>query len=152
MSSLNRATILGHLGRDPEIRTMQNGGKVANLSIAATEKWRDKQTGEQRERTEWLRCVAFGPLAEICERHLRKGSRVYVEGRIQTRKWTDQAGQERYATEIVMQGFDGKLVMLGEPSGSKPASQDSGGYGGYDEGGGGEAGSSSAALDDEIPF
>lgn len=115
MSSLNRVQIIGNLGRDPEIRQTQAGDKVATISVAVTERWRDRNSGEQREKTEWVRCVAFGQLADIMERFLRKGSKIFCEGKFSTRKWTDQSGQERYSTEVLMQGFDGKLVMLDPP-------------------------------------
>jgi len=112
VSSLNRVQIIGNLGRDPEIRATSSGDKMANLSVAVTDRWTDRSSGERRERTEWIRCVAFGQLADIMERFLRKGSKIYAEGRLQTRRWQDQSGQDRYSTEVVMQGFDGKLVML----------------------------------------
>lgn len=153
MSSLNKVMLIGHLGRDPETRTMQNGNKVCNLSIATSEKWTDKHSGEKRERTEWHRVVCFNDhLVPVMERYLRKGSKVYIEGKLQTRKWQDQSGQDRYSTEIVMQGFDGKLVMLGEPGGR-------GGDAGttdYEQGGAPpqqqQTGGRQQDLDDEIPF
>lgn len=109
---LNRASIIGHLGRDPEIRMMQNGEKVANLSVATSERWKDKQSGEQKEKTEWHRCVVFGRSAEYVEKYLKKGAKVFLEGQIETRKYTDQAGVEKYSTEIVVRQFGGKLQGL----------------------------------------
>lgn len=109
---LNKCMFIGNLGRDPEVRSMQDGKKVANLSIGVSEKWKDKATGERKERTEWVRAVIFGQLAEVAERYLRKGSKVYVCGQLQTRKWTDKDGAEKYTTEIVLQGFNSELLML----------------------------------------
>lgn len=125
--SLNRVQLIGNLGRDPEIRTMNNGGKVCNLSVAATEKWKDKNSGEQREKTEWINVVLFGNLADIAERYLSKGAKVYVEGKFSTRKWQDQSGNDRYSTEVVCQGFDGKLIMLGEKRDDTGSAAPSGG-------------------------
>jgi single-strand DNA-binding protein len=110
--SVNKVILIGNLGRDPEVRTMQNGGKVANLSLATSESWRDKASGERKERTEWHRVVIFGNLAEIAEKYLKKGSKVYVCGSLQTRKWQDKDGQDRYSTEVVAQGYGGELTML----------------------------------------
>ncbi len=111
--SVNKVILIGNLGRDPEIRTMQNGGRVANLSIATSENWKDKQTGERREKTEWHRVVIFNDgLVGITERFLKKGSKVYLEGQLETRKWTDQSGQEKYTTEVVLRPFRGELTML----------------------------------------
>lgn len=111
--SLNQATLIGYAGKDPEIRNLQNGSRVASLSIVTSESWTDKQTGEKREKTEWHRIVIWNDkLIEIVEKYVRKGSRLYVEGTIQTRKWTDQSGQERYSTEIVLQGFNGRILLL----------------------------------------
>lgn len=112
MSSVNKAIIVGNLGRDPETKTMNNGDKVCNLSIATSERWKDKNTGEQQERTEWHRVVLFRRLAEIAEQYLRKGSKVYLEGKIKTRKWTDNNNNDRYTTEIVLDGFNSVMVML----------------------------------------
>ena len=110
---LNKVQLIGNLGRDPEVRTMQSGGKVVNLSIATTESWIDKRSGERREQTEWHRVVIFSDgLANIVETYLRTGSKVYIEGSLKTRKWTDQHNQERFTTEIVVQPFNGKLIML----------------------------------------
>jgi single-strand DNA-binding protein len=154
--SVNKVILIGNLGRDPEVRTFQNGGKVCNLRIATSETWKDRNTGERRERTEWHSVAIF---------YLRKGSKVYLEGKLQTRKWQDQSGQDRYTTEIVLQGFDATLVMLdgrgeggGGGGGSYGGSQDPGyggsqdpGYGGGDAGGGGGS-RPSRDMDDEIPF
>ncbi len=126
---------MGNLGNDPEIRYMPNGGAVANITIATSESWRDKATGEQREKTEWHRVVLFGKLAEVAGEYLRKGSQVYVEGQLQTRKWQDQSGQDRYSTEVVVQGFNGVMQMLGgraqggAPMGGGQQQQQQGGWG-----------------------
>jgi len=121
MGSVNKVIIVGNLGKDPEVRTFQNGGKVCNLSIATSEKWKAKDSGEQREKTEWHRVAIFQEgLVRVAEQYLKKGSSVYIEGKLVTRKWQDQSGNDRYSTEISVQGFDGKLVMLGgSQSGSK---------------------------------
>ncbi|MBE0452355.1 single-stranded DNA-binding protein [Roseovarius autotrophicus] len=162
--SVNKVIIVGNLGRDPEVRTFQNGGKVCNLRIATSETWKDKNTGERRERTEWHSVAIFQEgLVRVAEQYLRKGSKVYIEGKLQTRKWQDQSGQDRYSTEVVLQGFDGTLVMLdgrGEGGGSGGGGYSGGqdqGYGGGDYGsdyGGGPAPASRPArdMDDEIPF
>ena len=116
--SLNKVQLIGHLGRDPEIRSTQDGRKIANLSVATSESWKDKTSGERREKSEWHRVVIFGPLAEIAEKYLRKGSKVYLEGALQTRKWQDQSGQDKWATEVVLQQYGGALLMLdGKPQG-----------------------------------
>ena len=163
--SVNKVILIGNLGRDPELRSTQDGKRIANLAIATSESWRDRVSGERKERTEWHRVVIFNErLAEIAEKYLKKGAKVYVEGALQTRKWTDNAGQERYSTEIVLQGFRGELTMLDSARGgaSGGSSTDSG----YDEGFGDEmparsapaAGGRGAArkpvndLDDDIPF
>ena len=112
MAGVNKVIILGNLGKDPEVRFMPNGGGVANLTIATSESWKDKQTGEQKEKTEWHRVVMFGKLAEIAGEYLKKGSKVYIEGSLQTRKWQNQQGQDQYTTEIVVQGFNGTMQML----------------------------------------
>ncbi|NQY64316.1 MAG: single-stranded DNA-binding protein [Alteromonadaceae bacterium] len=112
MAGVNKVIILGNLGKDPEVRFMPNGGAVANLTIATSESWKDKQTGEQKEKTEWHRVVMFGKLAEIAGEYLKKGSKVYIEGALQTRKWQNQEGQDQYSTEIVVQGFNGTMQML----------------------------------------
>src|SRR6201982_234012 len=110
--SVNKVILIGNLGRDPEIRTTQNDTKIANLNLATSESWRDKATGERKEKTEWHRVVIFGNLVDIAEKSLKKGSKVYVSGSLQTRKWTDQSGTEKYTTEVVLQGFGGELTML----------------------------------------
>ena len=110
--SVNKVILIGNLGKDPEVRSMQDGKKVANLSLATGESWKDKATGERKERTEWHRVVLFGGLAEIAERYLNKGSKVYVCGALQTRKWTDKDGAEKYSTEVVLQGFNSELTLL----------------------------------------
>ena len=110
---VNKVIILGNLGQDPEMRAFPNGGSVANLTIATSESWRDKQTGQQREKTEWHRVAVFGKLAEIAGQHLKKGAQLYIEGALQTRKWQDQNGQDRFTTEVVVQGFNGVMQMLG---------------------------------------
>lgn len=110
---INKVILVGNLGGDPEVRYMPSGGAVANLTIATSESWRDKATGEQREKTEWHRVALFGKLAEVAGEYLRKGSQVYIEGQLQTRKWQDQSGQDRYTTEVVVQGFNGVMQMLG---------------------------------------
>lgn len=139
MAGVNKVIILGNLGKDPEVRFMPNGGGVANLTIATSESWKDKQTGEQKEKTEWHRVVMFGKLAEIAGEYLKKGSKVYIEGSLQTRKWTNQQGQDQYTTEIVVQGFNGTMQMLdskgqgsgGQPGGfSQQGQQSSGGFSG----------------------
>jgi single-strand DNA-binding protein len=136
MAGVNKVIILGNLGKDPEVRFMPNGGGVANLTIATSESWKDKQTGEQKEKTEWHRVVMFGKLAEIAGEYLKKGSKVYIEGALQTRKWQNQQGQDQYTTEIVVQGFNGTLQMLDSRGGSgagagdfnQQAPQQSGGF------------------------
>lgn len=110
---INKVILVGNLGSDPEVRYMPNGGAVANITIATSESWRDKTTGEQREKTEWHRVSLFGKLAEVAGEYLRKGSQVYIEGQLQTRKWQDQNGKDRYSTEVVVQGFNGVMQMLG---------------------------------------
>ena len=165
--SLNKVMIIGNLGRDPEVRSFQNGGKVCNLRIATSERWRDKSTGENREKTEWHSVSIFSEgLVRVCEQYLKKGSKVFVEGQLQTRKWQDQSGADRYSTEVVLQGFNGTLTMLdgrNEGGGGGGYGGDSGGYGGgggYDNGpsggsssGGGQSGPTGGGdLDDEIPF
>lgn len=151
--SVNKVILVGNLGRDPEIRALQNGGKVCNLSLATSEKWKDKNSGEMRERTEWHRVVVFNDrLADVAENYLKKGATIYVEGTLQTRKWTDNSGADKYTTEIVLQAFNGQLTMLG----SRPeiGNQRSEGYGNRDQGqiGGFGNDSQSPDVDDEIPF
>lgn len=155
--SVNKVILVGNLGRDPEIRSMQNGSRVANLSLATSESWKDRNSGERRERTEWHRVVVFNEnIVRVCENYLKKGSKVYLEGQIETRKWQDQSGQERYTTEIVLRPFRGELTMLdgrGVGEGMSPG----GGGAGAGPGGGGGGGFSSGPpasepLDDDIPF
>lgn len=148
MADLNRASLIGRLGKDPEIRSMQNGDKVASFPVATGEKWKDKSSGEEKERTEWHQVVVFGPLVRVIEQYLEKGKRVFIEGSIRTRKWQDQSGNDRWSTEIVLSGFDAKMIMLDGASG----------------GGGGAAKGQDDAygdlpnpgprsdMDDEIPF
>ncbi|MDC0656836.1 single-stranded DNA-binding protein [Leisingera sp. SS27] len=168
--SLNKVMLIGNLGRDPEVRSFQNGGKVCNLRIATSETWKDRNTGERREKTEWHSVAVFSEgLVRVCEQYLRKGSKVYVEGQLQTRKWQDQSGQDRYSTEIVLQGFGGTLTMLdGRGEGGGGGGQGGGGYGGGNQGGGYGGGYDSGSQgggggnfgggashnidDDEIPF
>lgn len=155
--SVNKVIIVGNLGRDPEVRTFQNGGKVCNLRIATSERWRDKNSGENREKTEWHSVAIFSEgLVRVCEQYLRKGSTVYIEGKLQTRKWQDQSGADRYSTEVVLQGFDGTLVMLGGRGdgggGSSFGGDQGGGYGGQSDSSGGFDKGPSGGMDDEIPF
>lgn len=156
--SVNKVILVGNLGRDPEIRSTQDGTRVANLSLATSESWRDRNTGERRERTEWHRVAIFNErLVDVVEKYLRKGSKIYVEGQLQTRKWTDQNGQDRYTTEVVLQRFRGELTMLDSRGGGGDFSDSGGsGYGGGGSSGGGPGGGGGAPqggdLDDEIPF
>lgn len=156
--SVNKVILVGNLGRDPEIRSLQDGTRVANLSLATSENWRDKTTGERREKTEWHRVVIFNDrLVDVVERFVKKGSKLYVEGQLQTRKWTDQQGQERYSTEVVLQRFRGELTMLDGRSGGGDfggGGSESGGSSGSDFGGGQGGGFSGGSrdLDDDIPF
>ncbi|MEW5728932.1 MAG: single-stranded DNA-binding protein [Pseudomonadota bacterium] len=173
--SVNKVILVGNLGRDPEVRTSQDGSKIVNLSIATSETWKDRATGERKEKTEWHRVVIFNPnLADVAERFLKKGSSVYVEGALQTRKWTDQQGVERYSTEVVIGRFKGELTLLGGREGGGGGGYDEGGYGGGGGGGGGYGGGQRSGgggqqrggggqgggsgwepppdLDDEIPF
>lgn len=175
--SVNKVILVGNLGRDPEVRSFANGGKVCNLRIATSETWRDKQSGERKERTEWHSVAIFNEaLAKIAEQYLRKGSTVYIEGQLETRKWTDQQGQERYTTEVVLRPYTGNLTLLGGRDGGGSGGGGGGNYGGgaqgggygggYDDGpsyGGGGGGGSSAPsgggggggrsdFDDDIPF
>lgn len=162
--SVNKVILVGNLGRDPEIRSMNSGDKVCNLSLATSESWNDKNSGERQERTEWHRVVIFDQrLIDVVEKYVKKGSKLYIEGQLQTRKWTDQQGVEKYSTEVVLQRFRGELTMLdtrggggggyeasqgGDPGYGEPAMAGAGG-GGQMGGGGGNPGSD---LDDEIPF
>ena len=180
--SLNKVMLIGNLGADPEIRSFQNGGKVANLRIATTESWKDRNTGERQERTEWHTVAIFSEgLVGVVERYLRKGSKVFVEGQLQTRKWQDQSGNDRYSTEVVIRGMNGGLTMLDGPGGGGGGGQRGGGSGGgwndggngggqqsggWNQGGGSSGGGSSGGgsgggfgggsnyddLDDDIPF
>lgn len=118
MADLNRASLIGRLGKDPEIRNTQGGDKIASFSLATGEKWKDKGTGEEKERTEWHQVVVFGPLARVVEQYLQKGKRVYVEGAIRTRKWQDKDGNDRYSTEIVLNGYEAKMIMLDGATGA----------------------------------
>lgn len=176
--SVNKVILVGNLGRDPEVRTFANGGKVCNLRIATSETWKDKQSGERKERTEWHSVAIFSePVARIAEQYLRKGSKVYIEGQLETRKWQDQSGQDRYSTEVVLRPYSGQLTLLdgrgdnqgggggysgggGGGAGGYINDQSGGDYdrggpssGGYSGGGsGGGGGRGSSDLDDEIPF
>ncbi|MAQ66753.1 MAG: single-stranded DNA-binding protein [Pseudomonadota bacterium] len=173
--SLNKVMLIGNLGADPEIRSFQNGGKVANLRIATSETWKDRNTGERQERTEWHTVAIFSEgLVGVVERFLRKGSKVYIEGQLQTRKWQDQSGNDRYSTEVVIRGMNGSLTMLDGAQGGSGGGGGGGQRGGgssWDQGGGGSSGSwnqggessgggarSSGGgsnyddLDDDIPF
>lgn len=172
--SLNKVMLIGNLGADPEIRSFQNGGRVANLRIATSENWKDRNTGERQERTEWHTVAIFSEgLVNVCENYLKKGSKVFVEGQLQTRKWQDQSGNDRYSTEVVLRGFNGTLTMLdgrGEGGGmGGGGGRQGGGYGGggqggssggWNQGGGGGGGASGGGqggggyddLDDDIPF
>ena len=165
--SVNKVILVGNLGNDPEVRNLPSGGKVVNLSIATSERWKDRSSGEQREKTEWHRVVIFSEgLARVAEQYLRKGSKVYIEGQLQTRKWQDQSGQDKYSTEVVLQNFNSSMVLL---DGRGEGAGDSGGYGGGDNGGfrgvrdisgggGGRRPSANApafepgGMDDDIPF
>lgn len=138
--SVNKVILVGNLGRDPEIRTSQDGSKIVNLSIATSETWKDRSSGERKEKTEWHRVVIFNPnLADVAERFLKKGSSVYIEGALQTRKWTDQSGAEKYSTEVVIGRFKGELTLLGG-RGEGGGEGDFGGGGGYGGGSGGSYG------------
>ncbi|MCK0098555.1 single-stranded DNA-binding protein [Qipengyuania sp. S6317L1] len=176
--SLNKVMLIGNLGADPEIRSFQNGGRVANLRIATSENWKDKNTGERREKTEWHTVAIFSDgLVNVVERYLKKGSKVFVEGKLQTRKWQDQSGNDRYSTEIVIQGMGGTLTMLdgrgeggagqgggyggGGQGGGYGGAGQGGGGGGWNQGGGSSGGGQSGGsggsggyddLDDDIPF
>ena len=130
VGSVNKVILVGNLGRDPEVRSMQNGGKVCNLSVATSERWKDRNSGEQQERTEWHRVVIFDDrLVDVAERFLQKGRKVYLEGELQTRKWQDQSGQDRYTTEVVLRRFRGQLVLLDSRSEGGGGYDSSGDYG-----------------------
>lgn len=152
--SVNKVILIGNLGRDPEVRSFQNGGKVCNLRIATSESWRDKQTGERKERTEWHSVAIFNEgIAKIAEQYLSKGSTVYIEGQLETRKWQDQSGQDRYTTEIVLRPYNGTLTLLGgKRDGDSGGGRDDGSSDADRSGGGRSEGSNSSAIDDEIPF
>ena len=169
--SVNKVILVGNLGRDPEVRSFQNGGKVVNLRIATSETWRDKATGERKERTEWHSVAIFNEnIAKIAEQYLRKGSKVYVEGQLETRKWQDQSGADRYSTEVVLRPYTGSLTLLdGREGGGGGGGDERGGYPedrGYGDERGGSGGGSGGGnaprsggggggrtdLDDEIPF
>ncbi len=144
--SVNKVILVGNLGKDPEVRRTQDGRPIVHLSVATSENWKDKNTGERRERTEWHRVVIFSEgLARVAEQYLKKGAKVYLEGQLQTRKWTDQSGQERYTTEVVLQGFNSALTML-------DGRRDGGGDFGGGEAGGASSGGQSFELNDDIPF
>ncbi len=164
--SVNKVILVGNLGKDPEVRSMQSGDKVANLSVATSENWKDKSTGERKERTEWHRVSIFNKhLVDVAERYLRKGSKVYLEGQLETRKWTDNSGVEKYTTEVVLRPYRGELTMLDSKGDGAPAFNDNGGQS-YDQsqpaaipqGGGGQAQPAAASappvddMEDEIPF
>lgn len=159
MSSLNKVMLIGNVGKDPDIKSFQNGGKVANFSIATAETWKDKNTGEKKERTEWHNIAVFNEgLVGVIERYVKKGSKVYVEGQLQTRKWQDQSGADRWSTEVVLKPFNGTLVLLGDPK-AQGGGSNGAGNGGYssqanennaDQGGANNGGYDD--LDDDIPF
>ena len=156
--SVNKVILIGNVGADPEIRRTQDGRPIANLRIATSDTWRDKNTGERKEKTEWHRVVVFNEgLCKVIEQYVKKGSKLYIEGALQTRKWTDQSGVEKYSTEVVLQGFNSTLQMLDSRGGGAGASSGGGDYGDDDYGsssrssGGGKA-NFAADLDDEIPF
>lgn len=166
MASVNKVILVGNVGKDPEIRTMQNGGRVASLSVATSDTWRDKATGERKEKTEWHRVSVFNDgLVGVIERFVKKGTKVYIEGALETRKWTDQSGQERYTTEVTLKAFRGELVLLDGPSGGRSEGPSSS-MGGYDNNSEPDYGMSAPAsrpasagrpapisdLDDEVPF
>jgi single-strand DNA-binding protein len=157
--SVNKVILVGNLGKDPEVRRLNSGEPVVNLSVATSESWRDKATGERKEKTEWHRVVIFNEnIAKVAEQYLKKGSTVYIEGQLQTRKWTDQAGVEKYSTEVVLQKFRGELTMLGGKGGGEGRSFEDdgasmgGGGAGKKRVSSGPAESFSQDLDDEIPF
>jgi single-strand DNA-binding protein len=171
---INKVIIVGNLGKDPEVRTFANGGKVCNFSVATSESWKDKQTGERKEKTEWHNISIYNEgLAGVAEKYLRKGSKVYLEGKLQTRKWQDQSGNDRYSTDVVLQGFDAKMEMLdskpggggqgggssdgwggGQGGGAPSGGGSGGGWGqtGGGSGGGQGGGAFDSDLDDDVPF
>jgi len=168
---INKVIIVGNLGKDPEVRTFANGGKVCNFSVATSESWKDKQTGERKEKTEWHNISIYNEgLAGVAEKYLRKGSKVYLEGKLETRKWQDQSGNDRYSTDVVLKGFDSKMEMLDKPGGGQGGgsndgwgggssggsggggSNDSWGQSGGGSGGGQGGGAFDSDLDDDVPF
>ena len=156
--SVNKVILVGNLGRDPEVRTFQSGDKVANFSVATSDTWNDRQTGERRERTEWHNVAIFGRMAEIAEQYLRKGAKVYLEGSLRTRKWQDQSGQDRYTTEVVLSGPRAQMTMLDRAGNGDSGGRSTGYGGGYEDRGTGGGRSAAPAppmgqdLDDDIPF
>ena len=155
--SVNKVILIGNLGRDPEVRTFQNGGKVCNLRIATSESWKDRESGERRERTEWHSVAIFSePLIRVAEQYLHKGSKIYVEGQLETRKWQDQSGQDRYSTEVVLRPYRSELTMLDARGEGASGQQGGGGEGsGLDDRGeveGGRPEGGGSGMDDEIPF
>jgi single-strand DNA-binding protein len=162
--SVNKVILIGNLGADPEVRSFQNGGQVCNLSVATSERWRDKASGEMREKTEWHRVAIFNEnLVRLAQQYLRKGSKVYLEGQLETRKWQDQNGQDRYSTEVVLRPYKGEMTFLdgregggapmgGGGGGSRSGGGDDGGFGGGGGRGGGRGGFGDSLEDDEIPF
>lgn len=161
--SINKVILIGNLGKDPEIRSTQDGREIANLTIATSESWTDKNSGEKRERTEWHKVAIFNPgLVTLCKNYLHKGSKIYVEGQLQTRKWQDNSGQDRYTTEVVLQGYGGQLTFLDGKSSGGGANAGGGNYGGGQQqqqqssaapaASGGGASYATEELDDEIPF
>jgi single-strand DNA-binding protein len=154
--SVNKVILVGNLGRDPEVRSFPNGGRVCNLRIATSETWRDKQSVERKERTEWHSVAIFSePLAKIAEQYLKKGSKVYLEGQLETRKWQDQSGADRYSTEVVLRPYRGELTLLdsrGDGGGGSGGGGYGGGYDDQDSGGGSSQSGARSDIDDEIPF
>lgn len=156
---LNEVRLIGHVGADPEIRSTQGGDKVASIRLATSERWKDRVSGEKKERTEWHSIVVFGPLVQVVERYVHKGSKLFIGGQLRTRKWQDQSGNDRWSTEIVLSGFDAKLTLLdssgaGEGRRDYSSYQDGPGFGGGSGGGGGATGGPNFDndLDDEVPF
>ena len=158
--SVNKVMLIGNLGRDPEIKTMQNGGKVCNLSVATSENWKDKNSGERKEKTEWHRVVVFNEnIIRVCESYLKKGAKVYVEGQLETRKWQDASGQDKYSTEVVLRQYRGELTMLDTKGsndnagmgGGEPRQQQAASSGGS-SGGNWQSSSKGNDFEDDIPF
>jgi len=151
--SVNKVILIGNLGADPEVRKFNNGGSVCNLRIATSENWKDRNTGERREKTEWHSVAIFSEgLVRVAEQYLRKGSKIYIEGQLETRKWQDQSGNDRYSTEVVLRGYNSSLVMLDSRSGGGSFDRDSNRDGGGMSERGGSSGGQSYELDDDIPF